>query len=341
MNRPIPLLEKWDRQGMHRHISHFPQQLFIPPMSGPLKDLAPPSNVMVVGVGGSAIGGEILRGYMSSLSTCPVHVVRGYALPQWADTCSLVVAVSYSGNTKETFMLANEALGKGIPLIAITQGGKLKDLAERKGIPLLLLPLGGPPRTALGFIFSSLLGVAQALGLLPPQEGAVSETRLLLGTMGEELSPVKGGGMAFEIAMKLQRTIPLLYASSPILESVALRWKEQLNENSKTPAFLNSLPELGHNEIMAWENNSYPFHVIILRDKEGPKLQTRSIEALKDILKGRGEATEVKSRGKGVLARLLSLSYLGDWVSYYLALLKEVDPTPIELIQELKKRLEA
>ncbi len=341
MNLSFPLAEKWDRRGMHRHISHFPQQLFIPPMPDSLRDLSPPSSFTVVGVGGSAIGGEILRGYMSNISTCPVNVVRGYTLPRWANTHSLVVAVSYSGNTKETLVLAKEALDRGIPLIAITQGGKLNDLAEREGIPLLLLPPGGPPRTALGYILSALLGVAQALELIFPQDMAVRETRHLLKTMGEKLSPVKGGGRAFEIALKLQRTIPLLYASSPLLEPVALRWKGQLNENSKTPAFLNSFPELGHNEIMAWENSSYPFHVVILRDKEETVLQTKSIEAVKSILKDRGETTEVRSQGEELLARLLSLTYLGDWVSYYLALLKEVDPTPIGLIQDLKTKIEA
>jgi glucose/mannose-6-phosphate isomerase len=325
---------------MHRILEGFPSQLSPPPLPPEVGNLPIPGKLVVVGVGGSAIGGDLFRTYMARVSSCPVHVVRGYRLPRWVDTQTLVVAVSCSGGTAETLTMFQEAKGLKVPMVAVTRGGKLAQAAREEGIPLIKLQGTAPPRTTLGATLAILLALAQSLSLLPPGGNPLEEAQALLSSMARDLRPTSGGGEALELARKLQGSIPLIYAGGPLLESVATRWKGQINENSKTPAFTNTFPELGHNEIVGWEGDMSPFHLILLRDREETDLQRRTIKATVELLKNRCRGLEeVTSRGENLLTRLLSLVYLGDWVSYYLALLKGIDPTPIPLIDELKRRI--
>ncbi len=334
------LVEKIDKKGMHRVLRAFPQQLHIPALPPEVVRLSSPQNMVVAGVGGSAIGGDLFRTYMARVSTCPVHVVRGYRLPQWVTPHTLVVAVSCSGGTQETLAMFHEARERGIPLVAVTRGGKLAQAAQESGIPIIRIQGTAPPRTTLGATLAVLLALAQVLELVSPGEDPLEEAQALLSSMAQELHPSGGGGKALELAQKIQGSIPLIYAGGPLLESVATRWKGQINENSKTPAFTNTFPELGHNEIVGWEGDMSPFHVILLRDRDETRLQERTISAAMELLRARCKGMEeVVSQGEGLLTRLLSLVYLGDWVSYYLAILKGVDPTPIPLIDELKKRI--
>ena len=296
--------------------------------------------MVIAGVGGSAIGGDLFRTYMARVSPCPVHVIRGYRLPLWVDSRTLVVAVSCSGSTRETLTMFQQARDLHIPLVAVTRGGELAQAAQESNIPVIRLQGNSPPRTTLGTTLSILLALAQFLELIPPGESPLQEAHSLLTSMATDLRPSSGGGEALELALKLQGSIPLIYAGGPLLESVATRWKGQFNENSKTPAFTNTFPELGHNEIVGWEGDMGPFHLVLLRDKEETTLQKRTIAAAMELLKNRCRGIEeVTSRGNSLLARLLSLVYMGDWASYYLALIKGVDPTPIPLIEELKRRI--
>ncbi len=339
MSRIAKLAEEIDREGMQGVLLSFPQQIRLPPIRSDVKELPRPRQIVVVGVGGSAIGGDIFRTYMARQSLCPVHVIRGYQLPRWVDSHTLVVAVSCSGRTRETLAMFQEARERETPLVAVTRGGDLEKAAVEAKIPVAKLQGTAPPRTTLGSTLSILVALAQALELLPG-ENLLEEAQTLLSDMAQEYRPSRGGGEALEIAEKLKGSIPLIYAGGPSLEAVATRWKGQLNENSKVPAFTNTFPELGHNEIVGWEGDMSPFHLVLLRDREEIPLQSRTISATLELVRHRCRGVEeVKSRGEHLLARLLSLVYMGDWVSYYLALLRGVDPTPIPLIEELKRRL--
>ena len=333
-------MEEIDRGKMHRILESFPLQLQPPSLPREIERLTPPRNMVIAGVGGSAIGGDLFRTYMARVSPCLVHVIRGYRLPRWVDSQTLVVAVSCSGSTRETLTMFQQARDLNIPLVAVTRGGKLAQAAQEGNIPVIRLHGDSPPRTTLGATLAILLALAQSLELIPPSESPLQEAHSLLTSMAMDLRPSSGGGDALELALKLQGSIPLIYAGGPLLEPVATRWKGQFNENSKTPAFTNTFPELGHNEIVGWEGDMGPFHLVLLRDKEETNLQKRTIAAAMELLKNRCRGIEeVTSRGNSLLARLLSLVYMGDWVSYYLALINGVDPTPIPLIEELKKRI--
>ncbi len=340
MKKIAKLAREVDRRGMEKILVDFPRQLCLPPLPPGIEPPPPPKGLVVIGVGGSAIGGDLFRTYMARLSSCPVHVIRGYRLPQWVDPHTLVVAVSCSGGTRETLALFQEARTKGIPSLAVTRGGRLAEIAREGGIPVISLQGSSPPRTTLGATLAVLLAIAQGLGLLNFQKDPLEEAQALLSEMAQELRPARGGGEALEMALKLKGAIPLIYASGPSLEAVATRWKGQFNENSKVPAFTNTFPELGHNEIVGWEGDMTPFHVILLRDREETDLQSRTISAALDLVGSRCQGVEVvTSRGESLITRLLSLVYMGDWVSYYLALVRGIDPTPIPLIDELKRRI--
>ena len=339
MREIVKLVEEIDREGMQSILLSFPQQLRLPPISPDMENLPRPRQMVVVGVGGSAIGGDIFRTYMARLSPCPVHVIRGYCLPLWVDPKTLVVAVSCSGRTQETLAMFQEARKRKTPIVAVTRGGDLEKAALEAKIPVAKLQGTSPPRTTLGNTLSILIALAQSLDLIP-QEDPLEEAQTLLSDMAREFHPSRGGGRAFEMAEKLKGAIPLIYAGGPSLEAVATRWKGQFNENSKVPAFTNTFPELGHNEIVGWEGDMNPFHVVLLRDKEETDLQSKTISATLDLMRNRCRGVEeVRSRGENLLTRLLSLVYMGDWVSYYLAIIRGVDPTPIPLIEELKRRL--
>ncbi len=303
------------------------------------------SNIVVTGLGGSAIGGDLLRVYAAGRISVPVVVNRDYVLPEFVAPDTLVFAVSYSGNTEETLSAYGEARAKGASVIAVTTGGKLGEAALRDGVPVIKIPGGIAPRAATGFLFLPTLRVLQKLGVLPGKVDEITEMIELLKNLRKKLDPETPAeeNPAKQIARKLHRRIPVIWGSAGTTEVVAQRWKGQINENAKAPAYWNVLPELNHNEIVGFQ---FPLeilnqvHVIILRDEHDHSRVHKRIEITKDIIKDVADGyTEVWASGNGALARLYSLIYTGDYASVYLAALYGVDPGPVRVIDHLKKEL--
>ncbi len=300
----------------------------------PLDGLAGFSRVVVLGMGGSGIAGALL----GSLLPVEVVPVRDYTVPPWIGEESLVVALSYSGNTEETLAAFAEARRRTRRLLAVTSGGELGRACAAQRIPWIEIPQGYQPRAALGYLLFPLLGLFRRLGLGPD----LGEALAVLDALARALAPGEGENEAQKLARRLEGRVPLIYGAGPTAP-VAFRWKTQLNENAKQPAFWAELPELCHNEVVGYELTGRILPqgtVLFLRSAHDHPRVGKRVEILQELLAARGIPwLDVPGRGEGSAAQLLSLLYLGDWVSYYLALLNRVDPTPVAIIHELKARL--
>lgn len=308
-------------------------------------DYSSVSNIVVTGLGGSAIGGDFLRLFAGDKLKVPVIVNRDYTLPNFVNHNTMLFAVSYSGNTEETLNAYSQAHEKGAKIVALTNGGKLKELAEKDGYPVIVVPAGISPRAATGYLLLPTLAVLESLKLIDNLPSETGELIAVLKGLREKLGPdvpVKEN-IAKQIADKLYRKIPVIWAASGNTEVVATRWKGQINENAKAAAYWNVFPELNHNEIVGFEEpleKLKDLEVIILRDKKDhPRVQLR-MDISKDIIRETVSGiTEVWSQGEGQLARMFSLTYMGDFVSVYLAALYGIDPTPVRNIDFLKNKL--
>jgi glucose/mannose-6-phosphate isomerase len=303
-------------------------------------------SVLVSGLGGSAIGGDLFRSLVSKTASFSVTVNRHYDLPVWVSRDTLVICSSYSGNTEETLSVIRQALAKKVPLMVITSGGELLGLAKARKLPYCELPGGLPARAAMGYSFTTLFTAMECLGLLPSYEEDFQATMELLIRLSREygwLTPAFKNP-AKQLAKFLYGRLPLIYAGQDHLEAVALRWKSQINENAKQIALMNALPEANHNEVLAFtfpDPLSKKIVGILLQHPQGdhPRIQKR-FNLLKELLQVRTAGIrEVRTQGKSLLSQILSMVYLGDFVSVYLAYLKGVDPTPIHLVEQFKSRL--
>ncbi|HUV35911.1 MAG TPA: bifunctional phosphoglucose/phosphomannose isomerase [Patescibacteria group bacterium] len=309
----------------------------------------PGAPIVVCGMGGSAIGAILLRDLIARDSTIPIHVARGYALPTFADRDTAVVCVSYSGNTEETLESFHHAQLLGCPLAVITSGGRLGTEAAAARVPVLTVPGGMPPRAAIGYLFTPLLRLVSNLGIYSVTDdevgSAVRKTRRLARRYS--LDAEQTGNAALQLAKKLYGKIPLIYSGGGLLGGLGYRWKCQFNENSKSMAFSNIFPELGHNEVTGWEcpeKMREDLFVIMLRDIEDhPRVQKRMDVTYSMLEPLTGGAVMIDSVGvqgrEGRFQRLLSILVLGDLASVYLAVEYGKDPTPIEHIEAIKKYL--
>lgn len=311
----------------------------------PPQNFAAVNTILVTGLGGSAIGGDLLRVFIAGKSKVPVVVNRDYVLPEFVSDKTLVFAVSYSGNTEETLSAYAQAREKQANIIALTTGGKLKEMAQRDGVPVITVPGGISPRAATGYLFIPTVVTLAKLGIIPDVAGEISDTITTLQGLREKFKPSApaAGNLAKQIAGKLFGRIPLIWGATGTTEVVATRWKGQINENSKAMAYWNFLPELNHNEIVGFEKPGEllkQLAVVILRDQnDHPRVQQR-MEISKTIIKDKvSSITEVTSTGATVLARTFSLTYTGDYASVYLAALYGIDPSPVKMIDYLKNEL--
>jgi len=306
---------------------------------------SPPVAVAVLGMGGSGIGGDLLRSVLAGECTVPVVVVKDYRVPRWFSQGTLAFAVSYSGNTEETLAAYQAARDRGASVVAITSGGRLAEMAQRDGVPVIRLPAGLPPRAAIGHLFFPMLALLHRLGVLSSWGEEVRECVEVLRSLGERLGPSApvDRNPAKHLATRLHGGVPVVYATASLLEPAALRWKCQFNENSKTLALWNVFPELNHNETVGWgvePELARSFQVVLLRDREEDPRITQRVAITVDLALHRaGGLHEVRSEGRGKLARLFSTILFGDLTSVYLAYLRGVDPTPVDVIEELKRRL--
>lgn len=302
-------------------------------------------NLVVTGLGGSAIGGDILRTWALARLAIPVLVNRDYDLPGFVNRDSLVVAVSYSGQTEETLSAYQQAVDRGAAVIVVTSGGRLADMAAQDDSAVVRIPGGLSPRAASGYLFAPLALILEELGLVEGAVRELEETVQVLLEVRESIKPEVEGldNLARLIAVDLQGNLPVIWGSSARSEIAAMRWKTQINENAKTPAYFNMFPELNHNEIVGFEVPAdllARLVVIILRDPEDHPRVQRRMDISINIIGGRvHKIIEVPARGESWLARFYSLVYVGDYTSYYLAQAYGINPTPVAVIDQLKAEL--
>jgi glucose/mannose-6-phosphate isomerase len=309
----------------------------------PSGDYSEIDKVILLGMGGSALGGDLLSG-LAALQRVPLFVHRDYGLPYFADKNSLLIASSYSGMTEETISSFAQALNLPAKKLVITSGGQLKDMAEKNDIPLFLIDYQAPPRAALGFVLTSLLGIFQRLRLLSDKSAEVAEMLAVMEDLSQKINEgvPQATNPAKQLAGKLYDRLILIYGAG-ILSEVAHRWKTQFNENSKAWAFHESLPELNHNAIVGYEfppKMAAKIFVVLLRSPSlHPRMLTR-YQITAEILGRAGIKHQIiDAAGDSPLSQAMSLVLFGDYVSYYLALLYRTDPTPVAVIDYLKEKL--
>jgi glucose/mannose-6-phosphate isomerase len=304
-----------------------------------------PQAIIVAGMGGSAIGGDLLKDWLGRRIAIPIEICREYSLPQYANKNTLVLIVSYSGETEESLSIFLEAINRKCIVACITSGGLLSEFAGKLNVPLLRIPLGMAPRAALPYLFVPQVVLMENLGLITNVDSEISEAVEILKQISEENSPDKllKYNLSKSLASSINGTIPFVYGAGPY-RAVAQRFKTQLNENSKVPAKWEVFPELDHNEIVGWEGAHEVARccsVILLRDKDEVRSIKERIEATEELLQEIPVKTiEVWSRGEGTLAKMSSLICFGDLVSIYLAVLRGIDPAPVKTIDLLKDTIE-
>jgi glucose/mannose-6-phosphate isomerase len=342
------VFKQGDPEGMLARIKELPwqcQQAFQTAMSFNLPaDYKEVDKIVVLGMGGSAIGGDLVRSLAETESRIPILVHRDYGLPAFVNDRTLVIASSYSGNTEETLSAFELALKTKAKKLAMTTGGKLKEMAEENHIPVFIINYQAQPRAALGFSFTPTLGVLQKLGFLSDKSADVAETVKILESLSariDEKAPL-ANNPAKQMAQRLYGCLPVIYGAG-ILAEVAHRWKTQINENSKAWAFYEVFPELNHNATVGFE---YPrelasqIRVILLRSPLFNQRVQLRYEVTCELLARAGVKYEfVDSEGRSPLSQMVSTVSFGDYVSYYLAILYRVDPSPVEVINYLKERL--
>jgi glucose/mannose-6-phosphate isomerase len=303
------------------------------------------SSVAVLGMGGSAIGGEFAQGYLYDRLRVPIQVVRNYCLPAYVGPDTLVITSSYSGNTEETLASYSEAVSRGAKPICFTTGGELARRANEAGHDVVTIPPGLPPRAALGYSLVPLLRILGRLGLAPDPISEIDEGIEMAAKLADEygMAGDLDSNPAKDLAEWLHGYVPVIYGSVPWTSVIATRWCGQFSENSKVVAHANELPEMNHNEIVGWGAHS-PLtemaRVVFLCDSEDHTRVARRIEITRESIASTGaEVRSFGSRGASRLARLLSLVILGDFASLYLAVLSGADPTPVRPIDKLKAAL--
>lgn len=347
----IDKIRSVDPDNMYNRIFDLPEQMADALKIGlswkvPADEFADIKNIVVVGMGGSAISGDLVRTFLASKLLIPFHVVRNYVLPEYVDDESLVIASSYSGNTEETLAALDDALHRKAMVAGISTGGDLAEVAALNDFPVATLPTGLQPRAALGYSFVPLMVFLEKIGLIKNVAAEIDEVIKELQNQRElyiEDSPV-AQNPAKQLAEKIHGRIPIIYSGPVFTDAVATRWKGQICENSKNLAFANHYAEFNHNELVGWSKivTKHKDHLIViqLRDPEDHPNITRRMDIVRELIeKQRVEVIDINSTASTILTRMFSLIQLGDFVSYYLAVLNEVDPTPVEVIESLKKSL--
>jgi glucose/mannose-6-phosphate isomerase len=301
------------------------------------------NSIVVLGMGGSGVAGEILQAIGKDQLGIPISLVGDYSIPAFVGRGTLVFAVSFSGNTEETLEAAESALQRGARLIAVTGGGRLAEMAAAHGAPVFWTLRGIPqPRAGVATTTAPLLVALERLGLLtgitPAIDAAVAQLRVRRDSL------VGGKGLALEIEQRLDRTIPLVQGANGIGAVAARRWKTQLNENAKTPAFYASQPEWCHNEICGFGCNGdvtrQVVTIVTLRnDFEHPQVRRRLGLVEQFVGEAVAAVIEVRAEGSGPLAQLFDLIMIGDFASLHIAAREGIDPGPVPVLVEVKRFL--
>ena len=298
--------------------------------------------LIVAGMGGSSVGGRLAAGALGPRLRRPLALAMGYDIPSWIGAETLVLCSSYSGTTEETVATYDAARAAGAPRIVATTGGPLAERAREDGVPVVPLPGGFQPRAAVGYSLVTALEAAALCGAAPSLRAEVEAAAALAAELAREWGPdAEEDNDAKRIARALHGSIPVVTGAG-LTASVAYRWKCQINENAKLPAFFSKLPEQNHNEIVGWEGADRRLAAVFLEDPQGDERAARRIDVTAELAADGASVVErVTARGETRLERLVSLVLLGDLVSLYLAVLRGVDPVPVNAIDTLKERLAA
>jgi glucose/mannose-6-phosphate isomerase len=349
LDRP-DIYERLDPSGMRKLLRRFPhlcregwrvgRDTALPP------DLRKAQRVLVAGVGGSAIAGEMLGALLNARGGLPVTVWRDYGLPPGVGTDTLVVVCSYSGQTAEALASFEAAVERGLPTLAITGGGTLRETAIARKLPIIPVDVKSQPRATVGYSICALLGLLQTAGLVGDQTAAMSEALEELLALVNDLdeNAAQADNPAKGLAQEIRGKVPVICGGG-FLAPVARRWKTQLNENAKAWAFFEVLPEAGHNAVAGINfppGSDDNLYVVLLHSSLLPAAIVKGLAVVAELLDRTGvEHKTVSGRGKSDLAQQLTASLYGDYVSYYLALLYETDPTLVANIEYMKARLRA
>jgi glucose/mannose-6-phosphate isomerase len=300
--------------------------------------------VVILGMGGSAIGGDLVSSLALSEAKLPILIHRDYNLPAFIDAKTLVIASSYSGMTEETLSSFEQALDTKSKKLAITTGGKLKTMAEKRNVPVFSFAYKAPPRAALPFSFMPILCFLQRLGFISDKSSDVAETVPVLQQLSRETNegvPLPQNP-AKQLASKLHGHLAVIYGAG-IVSEVAHRWKTQLNENSKAWAFYEVFPELNHNAVVGYQfpqELADKIVVVLLGSALLPKpIQLRYQVTCQLLKQAKVDYQIVDGKGTSPLSQIMSLVLFGDYTSYYLAILNKIDPTPVKAIDFLKEQL--
>ena len=352
MDNPLDNLEhiaEIDKDGMLEEISRFPdnaETAIIESLKVDLGDRRDYDNVLIAGMGGSAVGGLLLNDWLLYTTRKPIQVSRGYNLPGWVDEDTLVFAVSYSGNTEETLSQYHQAVEKGCRIICFCSGGELERQAKENGQSVVYFPKGVQPRAAIPFQFFALAAVSKNIGMIPDEQWeevleAIHVSRVLAESM--RAGTPMAENMGKKLADLINGYIPFIYAPRQF-QAVAYRYSTQFNENSKSPAATNFFPEMFHNSIMAREGSEDllcgAIAIIIKDSGENARLK-RKMEVARDLMAERfGKVVEVETVGEANLTRMMSALLIGDFTSAYLGILYGIDPSTTDSIESLKASME-
>jgi glucose/mannose-6-phosphate isomerase len=307
--------------------------------SADIKPFEAHGGLAICGMGGSAIGADLAAAAVGSRAHNPIYTLRRYDLPPWIGEETAVLCSSYSGNTEETLACYAAAREAGAKIIALTTGGKLAELARADGVPVIGVPSGMQPRAAVGYMAVCSLEVAAICGAAPSLRSEIEAAAVLQRELTDEWGPdASDDSLPKSLARTLQGSIPVMYGAG-LTAPAARRWKCQVNENAELHAFFAELPEADHNEICGWASGE-PLSVVFLDDSTlHPRLRRR-IELTAEVARNGAKAVEVvESRGESAFERLMSLVFLGDLVSVYLAVLGGTDPTPVAVLESFKVEL--
>jgi glucose/mannose-6-phosphate isomerase len=344
----FPDYEDIDREDMLSRILGMPSQLrqawsLVQSLSLP-SHLRDAEHIVVVGMGGSAIGADLMRTLAETEARVPVSVVRDYDLPAYVGERSLVLLSSFSGTTEEVLSAADHAVKRNAKIVAITGGGLLAERMGKSGVPIIRFRFDGLPREALGFSTLGMIGTLAQLGYISDKTTDVDATATALEQLAGELGPQVPAerNPAKRLAQHLSPRLGLIYGGG-LMAEVARRWKGQINANAKSWAFCEQLPELNHNALLGYLFPSEigpKVWVVILSSRLNHPRTTLRGQVTQEELNRRGiQSTTIEARGGSVLEHLFTAAYVGDWVSYYLALVHEVDPSDDSALQFFKTRL--
>jgi glucose/mannose-6-phosphate isomerase len=346
LNQPDTYLPS-DPSGIMRLTVNFPNQcreaIAIGEKVKVAKELSQAKNVILCGLGGSAIAGDLVARLTSNTIKVPFFVNRQYDLPSWANQDTLVILSSYSGNTEETLSAFAQARERKAHIACITSGGEVSRIAEAEGLTVAKVPGGQPPRASTGYMIFPLIAILEKAGLIPSYEAQRTETLEIFEAMSKTLAPETAmpGNEAKEIATALEGKFALIYGWDH-LAPVAYRWQTQFNENTKALAHGAELPEMNHNEIVAWGHRSKltkKLAPVLLRTESEPARTKLRLDLTKRVITIHANLRECTARGKSRMAQQMSLLYLGDFVSVYGAFLNHKDPMEINAINFLKNEL--